>query len=189
MWEWRIFGSPARVPLPANPEDGSVEREDLYLLGHGDDHGLKLRGSAPQRLELKLGHERLATGHERWEKVFDARLPLSPEALARLFSLLGRPAPTETRTLLTVEDVTAALPWLVPVRVTKRVARSIAPARGVESTVLSIGGAPFHSLAVEAETAEECLALGRAAGLPLRGEAPEGVIVAGYPEAVALLRP
>src|SRR5437868_7100580 len=61
--------------------------------------------------------------------------------------------------------------------------------RGTGKLELKLGGKTLHSISVEAATAEQCFALGQEAGFPLRGEAPPGVIVGGYPEALARFFP
>lgn len=210
MWEWRAFGPAELLAAPIRVRDEPVvleERTDLYLLGRAGYHqpgsqarpvfGLKVRSlSLAEKCELKLRHERDDAGVELWEKVLERRLPLDALWFRELARFLGAregvaaPASSGLPELLHLSSALGlGVPKLVTVR--KTIAKApCPPAYSVEQDELEIsvdGSAPrrLRSIAVEAPTRELCRAAGEALSFPRAGA--KGVVVAGYPEALATI--
>ncbi|MBI3724042.1 hypothetical protein HY251_08845 [bacterium] len=210
MWELRIFGEPDRVLVPdavlAVPRDEEVRTDAYVLLESGEEApaprfdaavGLKVRSGSVDKCELKQRFDRDPSGAELWEKVFDRRLPLEPEWLLALLGHLGARteeplSPAHTAADLARACELAGLGKSRIVRVRKRIVRAPRPpALYVEHAEIAIdpGGKdarPLRSLAVEAPTLDACLTVAREAGLSSASEAPTGVLVSGYPEALGL---
>lgn len=95
MWEWRIFFKDAFFAFPEpltklnkflfkNP---SKERTDRYYNLKVPQYGLKIRGSTPYRLELKILKEKRKWGAELWRKPYKITLSYSLNEKYRIDTL------------------------------------------------------------------------------------------------------
>jgi hypothetical protein len=199
VWEWRAFGPPELLPVPARLESACTtveERNDLYFLVRADA-GLKVRSQGlSDKCELKLRYARDADGVEHWEKVFERRLPLDAPWLRELAVFLGASesaagsradSPPELASLCKAAGL--GPPRLVLVK--KRISKApLPPAFTVESNELEVvvDGAQatrWGSISLEGPTLEIVKRVGAELGFPRAGT--EGVVVAGYPEALGAL--
>jgi hypothetical protein len=198
VWEWRAFGAPdALEPLERVRQGVHTvdERSDLYLLVRGVDVGLKVRSLAvSDKVELKLRYDREAAGIELWEKVFERKLPLDAPWLEKLAAYLGARDGVAAGGASSARELErlcheAGLGPPRTVLVRKRIAKAPCPPAytvEVDELEVSVDGTPartLRSVAVEAPTLELCRRAGEELGLPRSGT--PGVIVAGYPEALA----
>src|SRR5262249_46457140 len=121
-WEWRTFGTAFGIAESrfAELKPGAVQESDeLYFLG-GTGANAKVRDDL---MDIKVLREVDADGLERWEPVMKKAFPLPATDAAKVFTLLGLPAPRLARNAYTMNQFIGELfvpSGVRPVKVHKR---------------------------------------------------------------------
>jgi hypothetical protein len=152
-WEWRMF-EPFPGGFGARLGSGTVDPRtstETYVLSEGSPHNVKIRAN---RLEVKLLEDVRDDGSELWRPVLTAAFPVAARDLAAAWDAWGLPVVPFTRSAYFVDqffsELVGSTPRLRVVVVTKAHARFSVLGCQAERALLSIGGAQWETVALEA---------------------------------------
>jgi exopolyphosphatase/guanosine-5'-triphosphate,3'-diphosphate pyrophosphatase len=168
-WEWRAFGpevEAAERRLGAQSAERAEDSDEIYLLSRGSDASVKLRAG---RVDVKRRLDTRPDGLEQWLPVMKATFPMTAAEIRSMLSVLAAPAPPLDRAEYTLQqvadEVLAAHPDLLPLRVHKRRVHYAYGGCMAEASELAIPGRAVRTVAVEAEDPERVSAAVRALGV------------------------
>src|SRR5215216_1555491 len=160
-WEWRSFGEnfgPAESRLASLPPDRVDESDDTYLLAHGSDASVKVRGGLMD-VKHRLGVDE--EGLEQWAPVMKSPFPLSAADAGFMLETLGAAYASVDRGAGTIEELADAGRDLTVVDVHKRREHYTLDGCMVELSELQTGDGAVRTVAVESEDADRVVAVDR----------------------------
>jgi hypothetical protein len=171
-WEWRAFIA-GELPAPlrerlAEPTDPPSESDETYILSRRSPHNVKIRGN---RLEIKT-LEDSDRGLQRWNPTLRTSFPVDRPAIDAAALAWGIapppmvPSPVDAGAFL--YHVVERSPVLRVVGVRKRRWRLRVGGCAAEHAELDVGGARWHTIAVEDADADRVLRAVASLGLGAR---------------------
>ena len=166
-WEWRAFGPDvelARAAFAALRPTEVEDSEETYVLSRTGDASVKVRGG---RLDVKQLENVRDDGLEQWRPVMKAAFPLVASDVGFVLGVL-RAAGTRTRGVRSADELAAASPDLLAVRVGKHRARYALGGCLAELTRIKTPRGTIETIAVESEDPARLAATVRELGLDPR---------------------
>jgi len=167
-WEWRSFGEdfgPAERRVASHPPERVDESDDTYVLAHGSDASVKVRGGLMD-VKHRLGVDE--EGLEQWAPVMKSPFPLSAADAGFVLETLGAAYASVDRGAGTIEELADAGRDLTVVDVHKRREHYTFDGCMLELSELRTDEGATRTIAVESEDADRVVAVVRELGFDPR---------------------
>jgi exopolyphosphatase / guanosine-5'-triphosphate,3'-diphosphate pyrophosphatase len=153
-WEWRTFGETfgeAEERLAALEPTRVDESDELYVVSHGGEGSVKVRGGV---LDVKRLEQVSDDGLEQWRPVAKAEFPIAAAEVASLLSALGVEAPALARDAYELDELVGIVSQssdLIVLPVHKRRAHYTFGGCAAELTAVRTDALTTRTIAVESE--------------------------------------